>query len=62
MNQPTELDLLRLRIEALQARARKLRDEGRDTMPYLQRIHELIRQRVALEKANGAGRKLSAGR
>jgi hypothetical protein len=59
MTTPTELDLLQLRIEALQARARKLRDEGRDTMPLLQRIYELVRRRVELEKANGAGRKVS---
>jgi hypothetical protein len=52
MNQPTELELLRLRIEALQARARKLHDEHRDTRAYLARIAELIRQKNALERAD----------
>jgi hypothetical protein len=52
MNQPTELDLLQLRIEALQARARKLRDEHKDTTAYLARIAELMEQKRALERAD----------
>jgi hypothetical protein len=52
MNQPTELELLRLRIEALQNYARKLRSEHRDTRPLLARIAELMEQKRALERAD----------